>query len=153
MSSLDRLNGQFALVWWQPRPRRRSTLIRDRFGVRPLHYSLLDDGSLIFGSEVKAIFASGEVDPAPDLRGIDDVFTLWGPRPPRTVFRGVNQLAQGGLLVWEAGRIVEERIWWSPSFDLTAPGADRRTAVPSPRPRSRWRSPRSPASPSSDATA
>jgi asparagine synthase (glutamine-hydrolysing) len=114
---LDRLNGQFALAWWQPGPR-RLTLIRDRFGVRPLHYALLDDGSLVFGSEVKAIFASGELEPAPDLRGIDDVFTLWGPRPPRTVFRGVSQVAQGGLLVWEAGRIVEERTWWSPSFDF-----------------------------------
>jgi len=114
--ALDRLNGQFALAWWQPGPR-RLTLVRDRFGVRPLHYALKDDGTLIFGSEAKAIFASGEVKPEPDLRGVDDVFTLWGPRPPRTVFRGVSQVPQGGLLVWEAGRIVEERTWWNPSFD------------------------------------
>jgi asparagine synthase (glutamine-hydrolysing) len=116
IAALDRLNGQFALAWWQPGPR-RLTLVRDRFGVRPLHYALKDDGTLVFGSEAKAIFASGEVKPEPDLRGIDDVFTLWGPRPPRTVFRGVSQVSQGGLLVWEAGRIVEERTWWSPSFD------------------------------------
>jgi asparagine synthase (glutamine-hydrolysing) len=116
-AALDRLNGQFALAWWQP-DRRRLTLIRDRFGVRPLHYSLLDDGTLVFGSEAKSIFASGEVRPEPDLRGIDDVFTLWGPRPPRTVFRGVSQVMQGGLVVWEAGRIVEERTWWKPSFDF-----------------------------------
>jgi asparagine synthase (glutamine-hydrolysing) len=115
--SLDRLNGQFAIAWWQPR-QRRLTLIRDRFGVRPLFYSLLDDGTLVFGSEAKAIFASGEVEAAPDLRGIDDVFTLWGPRPPRTVFRGVNQVPQGGLLVWEGGKIVDEQIWWEPSFDV-----------------------------------
>ncbi len=115
--SLDRLNGQFAIAWWQPRER-RLTLIRDRFGVRPLFYSLLDDGTLVFGSEAKAIFASGEVEAAPDLRGIDDVFTLWGPRPPRTVFRGVNQVPQGGLLVWEGGKIVDEQIWWEPSFDF-----------------------------------
>jgi asparagine synthase (glutamine-hydrolysing) len=116
-AALERLNGQFAFAWWQPATR-RLTLVRDRFGVRPLHYALLGDGTLVFGSEAKAIFASGEVPAAPDLRGIDDVFTLWGPRPPRTVFRGVSQVHQGGLLVWEAGRIVEERIWWSPSFDL-----------------------------------
>jgi len=62
--ALDRLNGQFALAWWQPGPR-RLTLVRDRFGVRPLHYALKDDGTLIFGSEAKAIFASGEVKPEP----------------------------------------------------------------------------------------
>jgi asparagine synthase (glutamine-hydrolysing) len=117
LAALDKLNGQFALAWWQPGPR-RLTLVRDRFGVRPLHYALKDDGTLVFGSEAKAIFASGEVRAEPDLRGVDDVFTLWGPRPPRTVFRGVKQVHQGGLLVWEAGKIVEERLWWSPSFDF-----------------------------------
>jgi asparagine synthase (glutamine-hydrolysing) len=120
-ASLDRLNGQFALAWWQPGPR-RLTLVRDRFGVRPLHYALLDDGTLVFGSEAKALFASGELRAEPDLLGIDDVFTLWGPRPPRTVFRGVSQVPQGGLLVWEAGRIVEERAWWSPTFDAPEGG-------------------------------
>ena len=80
VSSLDRLNGQFAFAWWQP-ARRRLTLVRDRFGVRPLHYALLDDGSFLFGSEAKALFASGEVIAEPDYAGIDEVFTLWGPRP------------------------------------------------------------------------
>ena len=88
--------------------------MRDRFGVRPLHVAHLADGSLVFGSEAKSLFASGEVDPQPDLQGIDDVFTLWAPRSPRTAFRGVSQLQPGSLLVWEAGRVVEERRWWEP---------------------------------------
>ena len=116
VDALDRLNGQFAFAWWQP-PRRRLTLVRDRFGVRPLYYSLLGDGTLVFGSEAKALFASGEVGAVPDLAGIDEVFTLWGPRSPRTTFRGVSQVRPGGLLVWERGRIVEERTWWTPTFD------------------------------------
>ena len=36
LAALDRLNGQFAFAWWEPGPR-RLTLVRDRFGVRPLH--------------------------------------------------------------------------------------------------------------------
>ncbi len=114
-AALDRLNGQFALAWWQP-SERRLTLVRDRFGVRPLLYSLLGDGTLVFGSEAKALFASGEVEAAPDLAGLDEVFTLWGARPPRTVFRGVSQVRPGGLVVWQRGRIVEERSWWSPAY-------------------------------------
>jgi asparagine synthase (glutamine-hydrolysing) len=117
LSTLDRLNGQFAFAWWQP-DHRRLTLVRDRFGVRPLHYALLDDGSLVFGSEAKALFASGEVAAAPDLAGIDEVFTLWGPRAPRTTFRGVRQVEPGGVVVWERGRIVEERRWWAPEYHL-----------------------------------
>jgi asparagine synthase (glutamine-hydrolysing) len=117
VSALDRLNGQFAFAWWEPE-HRRLTLVRDRFGVRPLHYSLLADGGLVFGSEAKALFASGEVTAAPDLVGIDEVFTLWGPRAPRTSFHGVRQVLPGGLIVWERGTIVEERRWWLPDYQV-----------------------------------
>ena len=115
LEALHRLNGQFALAWWQPE-NRRLTLVRDRFGVRPLHYSLLDDGTLVFGSEAKALFASGEVDAAPDLDGIDDVFTLWGARAPRSVFAGVSQVEPGGIAVWERGELIEKRRWWRPEY-------------------------------------
>ena len=113
LAALDKCNGQFAFAWWEPEPR-RLTLVRDRFGIHPLHYALLPDGTLVFGSEAKALFASGEVSAAPDLGGIDDVFTTWAPRPPRTAFRGVHQLPPGKLLVWDEGRIVAERTWRKP---------------------------------------
>jgi len=120
-AALDDLNGQFAFAWWDP-ARRRLVLARDRFGVRPLHYAITAAGDLVFGSEAKALFASGEVHAEPDLEGIDDVFTLWAPRSPRTAFRGVSQLPPGGLLVWEDGRIVEERRWWDPWANRAADG-------------------------------
>jgi asparagine synthase (glutamine-hydrolysing) len=115
VASLERLNGQFAFAWWQP-SHRRLTLARDRFGVRPLYYALRGDGSIVFGSEAKALFASGEVAAAPDLAGIDDIFTLWGPRAPRTPFEGVRQVPAGSFIVWERGRIVAERSWWRPEY-------------------------------------
>jgi asparagine synthase (glutamine-hydrolysing) len=115
LAALDRFNGQFAFAWWQP-AQRRLTLVRDRFGVRPLYYALRDDGSIVFGSEAKTLFASGEVVAAPDLAGIDDIFTLWGPRAPRTTFRGVHQVPAGSLVVWERGKIVAQRSWWRPDY-------------------------------------
>ena len=117
LAALERFNGQFAFAWWQAADR-RLTLVRDRFGVRPLHFALRDDGTLVFGSEAKALFASGEVVARPDLAGIDDVFTTWGARPPRSPFRGVDQLAPGGLLVWERGTIVARRRWWEPRYGV-----------------------------------
>jgi len=112
LDALHRLNGQFALAWWDAQSR-RLVLVRDRFGVRPLHYALGRDGTLVFGSEAKALFASGEIAATPDLQGLDEVFTLWGPRAPKTPFRGVSQLPPGGLLVWEGGQITAQRSWWS----------------------------------------
>ncbi|HET6830652.1 MAG TPA: asparagine synthase (glutamine-hydrolyzing) [Solirubrobacterales bacterium] len=121
LAGLDRLNGQFALAWWQPR-KRRLTLVRDRFGVRPLSYASGAGGSIVFGSEAKALFASGEVRPAVDLAGLDQVFTLWAPQAPRTAFAGVSQLEPGGLLVWERGEIVERSRWWRAGPDQPAVG-------------------------------
>ena len=112
LDALHRLNGQFALAWWHAEAR-RLVLVRDRFGVRPLYHALLGDGTLVFASEAKALFASGEVSASADLEGLDDIFTLWGPRPPRTPFRGVSQLPPGGLLIWEHGKVTAERAWWS----------------------------------------
>ena len=113
LSGLARLNGQFALAWWDPVDR-RLTLVRDRFGVRPLFFATTDDGGIVFGSEAKALFASGEIAPEPDYEGLDEVFTLWGARPPRTVFAGISQVPPGGLITWEDGRIVAQRRWWTP---------------------------------------
>jgi asparagine synthase (glutamine-hydrolysing) len=126
LAALDRLNGQFAFAWWEP-GERRLTLVRDRFGVRPLHWAALPDGGIAFASEAKALFASGEVVAEPDLAGIDEVFTLWGPRAPHSAFRGVAQLPPGGLLVWERGEIVARRTWWEPTYDsapASAPAPD-----------------------------
>ncbi|HET6448873.1 MAG TPA: asparagine synthase (glutamine-hydrolyzing) [Conexibacter sp.] len=126
LAALDRLNGQFAFAWWEPAAR-RLTLVRDRFGVRPLHWTTLPDGGIAFASEAKALFATGEVAAAPDLAGIDEVFTTWGARAPRTAFAGVAQLPPGGLLVWEYGALVTRRTWWAPDFDpdvLAARAAD-----------------------------
>jgi asparagine synthase (glutamine-hydrolysing) len=124
LGALTALNGQFALALWEPRAR-RLTLVRDRFGVRPLHYALRPGGDLVFGSEPAALFASGEVEAAPDPLGLDDVFTTWGPRPPRSAFRGVQQIPPGGVLVWERGVVVHEGWWWQPDV-----GQDSGTADP-----------------------
>ena len=122
LSALDLLNGQFAFAWWEPE-QRRLTLARDRFGVRPLHYALLGDGTLVFGSEAKALFASGELAAEPDPAGLGEVFTLWGPIAPRTPFKGVRQVPPGSLVVWERGEIVAERRWWQEEEAVAAPPA------------------------------
>jgi asparagine synthase (glutamine-hydrolysing) len=98
---LHRLNGQFAFAIYD---RRTGVLFlaRDRFGIQPLFFAVRD-GDLIFGSEAKAIFASGEVPAEPDPRGLDEVFTFWGAYAPRTPFRGVHQLAPGCCATWQDG--------------------------------------------------
>ena len=54
-----RLNGMFAIALFD-RTRRRLVLVRDHVGIKPLYYALTAD-ELIFGSEIKAVLASGRV--------------------------------------------------------------------------------------------
>jgi asparagine synthase (glutamine-hydrolysing) len=104
---LRRLIGQFAFALYD---RRDGSLLlaRDRFGVRPLFHARVP-GGVVFGSEVKALFASGLVQPAPDPRGLDEVYTFWAALPPRTPFRGVESLEPGCWAryrrgQWQTGR-------------------------------------------------
>lgn len=109
----DRLNGQFAFAL-HDRATNDVILARDRFGVRPLFYAVRD-GDLYFASEAKALFASGEVEAAPDHAGLDEVFTFWGARAPRTPFRGVQQLPPGHYAIWRHGRL-DVRPWYVLDF-------------------------------------
>ncbi|MBE0591694.1 MAG: asparagine synthetase B, partial [Gemmatimonadales bacterium] len=100
---IPRLNGEFAFAAFDRR-KRELLLARDRFGIRPLYYATLGD-DLLFASEAKAIFAAGELRAEPDYAGIDEVFTCWAARPPRTVFRGISALEPGTYARWKDGRL------------------------------------------------
>ena len=100
---LHRLNGQFAFAIYD---RRNETvfLARDRFGICPLFYAERN-GNLYFASESKALFASGEVPAMPDPAGLDEIYTVWAARAPRTPFLGVRGLKPGHFAVWRHGRL------------------------------------------------
>ncbi|MBK6779529.1 MAG: asparagine synthase (glutamine-hydrolyzing) [Gemmatimonadetes bacterium] len=114
---LPRLEGQFAFALYDRRTE-RLVLARDRFGVRPLFYAQ-HRGDLYFGSEVKALFASGALPREADPVGVDQALLLWGPRAPRTPFRGVRQVEPGSWLEWHAGSLTGGR-YWQPDFPEAA---------------------------------
>ncbi len=119
----EHLRGQFALALWDER-RRRLILARDRFGICPLHWSRQnDDGGewLLFASEIKPLFASGLVEPRPDLRGLDHLFTFFSQPGPVTCFEGVQSLRPGHYLRIQLGGAgetarVSEHIYWQVDF-------------------------------------
>lgn len=106
---VHKLNGQFSFVIYD-RPRRRLVLARDHVGITPLHYTVAD-GTLVFGSEIKAMLAHPLVPREVDLTGLDQVLVLPGLVSPRTMFRGISSLPPGHLLVLEDGLIHTQRYW------------------------------------------
>jgi asparagine synthase (glutamine-hydrolysing) len=117
---VNELNGQFAFALWD-RPRRKLLLARDRAGILPLYYSKTPDG-VVFGSEVKALLASGMVAAAPDPDGLDELMTFWAPVAPRTMFRGVQQVCPGEMVVVSGDKLHRQSYW---QWDFPAAGEHR----------------------------
>ena len=106
----DRLRGMFALALWDRR-RRELFLVRDRFGVKPLYYAHLGDGTLLFGSEIKAILASGMVRAAINERAVPDYLANHAPSGDETLFAGIRRLPPGCTLTWRDGQVSLARYW------------------------------------------
>src|SRR5690348_1053294 len=110
---LQKLNGQFAFAIWDSR-RQNLFLARDRLGVRPLFYTF-QNGNLVFGSEIKALLASGRVPAEIDPVALDQVFTFWCPLSPRTILRDVLELPPGHYLSFQDGK-TELKPYWTLTF-------------------------------------
>jgi asparagine synthase (glutamine-hydrolysing) len=106
---VERLNGDFAFAIWDNR-RRQLMLARDRMGVRPLFYAR-HHGTLYFASEVKALLQVPGIEAELDPLALDQVFTLWFPLAPRTIFKGVSELPPAHVLVARADRSDTRRYW------------------------------------------
>ncbi len=110
---LKHLNGQFAFVIWD---KNRETLFiaRDRLGIRPLFYTTVN-GSMIFASEIKALFMDSRVKREMDIYGLDQIFTFWMTIPPRTAFRDIFELPAGHYMIAKKGNYQVEQ-YWDPDF-------------------------------------
>jgi asparagine synthase (glutamine-hydrolysing) len=111
---LAALDGMFALALWDHR-RGRLILARDRLGMKPLYWTQTAKG-LLFGSEIRALLATGLVTARPDLVALDEALTVGWVAAPRSGFAGIQKLRAGGFLVCERG-VVRTGVHWRPSFE------------------------------------
>lgn len=106
---LNRLNGMFSLAIWDA-PLRRLLLARDSSGIKLLYYRI-SQGSLYFGSEIRAVRAAGmeslELDPVSLNLFLRYRYTA----SPYTIVKGVRKLAPGTKLVVQDG-VCEVSRWY-----------------------------------------
>lgn len=95
--ALERFNGMFALALWD-KSERRLMLARDRYGIKPLYYAWVGS-TLLFGSEIKAIIASGLYRTNMDKEGLLEYLTFQNFFTDRTLFDGVRLLPAGSSLI------------------------------------------------------
>jgi asparagine synthase (glutamine-hydrolysing) len=106
---VDRFNGMFAFAVWDEN-RRRLLLARDRLGIKPLYWARRRN-LLLFGSEIKAIFASGLIEAEPRLSALPEFFGTRSTAGAATLYRGILKLLPGHRLAFEDGDVRITQYW------------------------------------------
>jgi asparagine synthase (glutamine-hydrolysing) len=121
---VDRFRGMFAFALWD-RNRETLFLARDRLGVKPLFYALLDDGTFLFGSELKSILAHGGLKRDIDPCAVEEYFALGYVAEPRAIFKQAKKLPPACTVLLRRGQPVgEPREYWDVHFTLDNPISD-----------------------------
>jgi asparagine synthase (glutamine-hydrolysing) len=119
---LDRFNGMWALALWDARAR-RLLLARDRFGIKPLVWSVRGP-RVAFASEAKAILAAFPAEREPDPAELHAFLAGAAPDGTEaTFFRAIRNVPPGALAVIEPdGERIET--WWRFEPGVEAPQPD-----------------------------
>jgi len=115
---VQRFRGMFAFGLWD-RNRQTFFMARDRLGVKPLYYAVLDDGTLVFGSELKVLMQHPGLDRRIDPHAVEEYFALGYVAEPRTIFRGARKLQPAETLCIRRGEpIPAPRTYWDVQYSL-----------------------------------
>ena len=107
---VNHLNGIYAFAIWNSQ-KQELFLARDHFGIKPLFYTL-QNGTLLFASEIKALFAYPGVEKEIDSQGISELFGI-GPAhtPGTTVFKNIYEIKPAHFGVFNSSGLHIERYW------------------------------------------
>ncbi len=119
-------DGMFAFALWDARSE-TLFLARDRLGKKPLHYTLLPDGRLLFASEIKALLACPEVSRSIDPQSLEDYLCFGYVPDPRSIYAAIEKLPPAHRMVWRRGDRAKQDAYWHLSMGQDA-CADSRAA-------------------------
>ncbi len=108
-SFVHKLKGMFAIALWDGN-RKILILARDRVGIKPLYYAIID-GKLVFASEIKAILKFPGIQAAINKNVIDEFFSFGYVSRENTLFSGIKKLEQGHMLIIEDGDVTARKYW------------------------------------------
>ena len=104
------LNGIFAFAIWNSY-KQELFLARDHFGVKPLYYTIFDN-TLIFSSEIKAIFEYPGIERKIDKQGISELFGIGPAHTPGTsVFKDIYEIKPAHYAIYNESGLHIQRYW------------------------------------------
>jgi asparagine synthase (glutamine-hydrolysing) len=122
---LKHLPGMFAFGLWDEATQ-SLFCARDRFGEKPLFYAQGREREFLVGSEIKAILASGLIDPVLDRTAVRHYLRRGYVHPGQSIYENIRPLPPACQLVYRHGKIEIKRYWHLP---VTDEGMGMATAV------------------------
>ena len=111
------LRGMFAFLIWDSRHNRLFGA-RDRLGIKPFYYSETSSGFL-FSSEIKSLFASGQVKPVLNRATLPEYLAFGYLSSEQTLYEGVRKLMPGHRFQLQAGKLNIDQYWDLPVVDTS----------------------------------
>ena len=117
---VDRFRGMFAFAIWD-RNKQTAFLARDRLGIKPLYYSMLPNGHLVFSSELKALLLHPRLSKKIEPQSVEEYFAYGYIPDPNTIYTSTFKLPPGHLLTMKrGGRIGSPVRYWDIPFIFNA---------------------------------
>jgi len=117
---VEHFRGMFAFAIWDSN-KDYLFLARDRIGIKPLYYSLLSNGQLIFSSELKALITHPQFNKTLSPQAIDDYFSFGYIPDPKTIFKNAHKLSPGHtLLLYRHSKLPNPKCYWDIPFNEEA---------------------------------
>lgn len=110
---VERFRGMFSFAVWD-QTNQQLFIARDRLGIKPLFYAFLNDGTLVFGSELKVLKQHPDLPRDLNHRAIEDYFTFGYIPEPKTIFNDVYKLQPGHYLLLDrncGSRPLPQQYW------------------------------------------
>lgn len=118
---LPRLRGMFGFAIWNTE-KKELFLARDPFGIKPMHYTRLADGRLVYGSEIKSILTHPDVKKEFNPAALDGYLSFQYSVPDETFFRDIYCLPPAHCLWYRGGEVTLHRYFdpmFTPDEDMT----------------------------------
>ena len=115
---LEHLRGEFAFALYDKK-HDRLMLVRDRFGIKPLYWTETN-GKIVFGSELKVVFADPDVPRQFNPQGIYHQL-MQTMVPGTTAFENIHQVKPGHVVIFERNHgkfSIREHRYWDMDFPL-----------------------------------
>ncbi|ROH95783.1 asparagine synthase (glutamine-hydrolyzing) [Chryseobacterium daecheongense] len=113
---IHELPGMFAFAIWDEE-KQQLFCARDRFGEKPFYYAIGPNNEFIFASEIKAILASGLIQPKVSPEALSHYLQYGYVSTYQSIYSNIFTLPPAHQLIWKEGKIEVSRYYSLPARD------------------------------------